>query len=131
MDQVICGSGERWVPAYRVVRRMGAAPGGSIKTGEGQDLGRVVGKCMTKADVAAPAQNQLLAAQGDLGLALDGHPGSVGAVVNQHELVAPPLDMSVHARGLAVGDDDVVGDVASEGQARSRLVELDFARAVR
>ncbi len=65
--------------------------------GVAQNLGRVGGVRVAEADVAAPAQHQLLAAELDLALAVDRHEGPVRALVDQHELVAPALDPRVHA----------------------------------
>src|SRR5512145_1107045 len=65
-------------------------------------------------DPAAQAQDQLLAAQADLGLPDDLDEGAVRAVVDKHELVAPALDPRVLAGGLGIVQHDVAGRVAAE-----------------
>ena len=63
---------------------------------------------VAETDAAVPAQDEFLAPQRDLRLARDRQERAVGAVIDEHETVAPPLDVRVHPRRQAIGDDDVV-----------------------
>ena len=85
---------------------------------------------VTEDDAAAAAEQELLAVQLDLALALERAERAVGAVVDEHVLVAAALDARVHPRRLAIGDDDVVRAVAAERERPVALVELDPALAV-
>src|SRR5262249_49064905 len=76
-----------------------------------------IDRTVPEADETLGAQHQLFAPQHDLlGLSGEAHPGAVGAVVGEHELVAPPLQARMPARSLAVAHDDVAGPVAAEGE---------------
>src|ERR1700716_4150693 len=61
--------------------RAAAMPSRSIETGETEKLSRVVGVGMAEADASAAAKHQLLAADHDLGFAVDAYPAAVRAVV--------------------------------------------------
>src|SRR5207248_1140602 len=102
----------------------------SVEAGKTQDFRRIVLVGVAEADVAMVAQHQLLAAQRDLGFVLDDNVSSVRAVIDEHELVATPLDAGVHARGFAIGEHDVVGEVAADRELRHRFRELDRPLAV-
>src|SRR5438874_8780746 len=76
----------------------------SVEAGKTQNFRRIVLVCVAEADVPAVAQHQLLAAQSDFRFVVDDHIGAVGAVIDEHELVATALDVRMHARGFAIGE---------------------------
>jgi hypothetical protein len=79
---------------------------------------------VAEADAALAAQDDFLALEGELHLAFEGDVGAVGALVDQHELVAPPLDAGMGARSAAVVDDDVAGGIAAKREGAVAGVEL-------
>src|SRR5262245_38522540 len=85
---------------------------------------------VTDADAPARAQGQLLAPQADLGLPVHRDIGAVGALVDQHELAAAPLDAGMLPRYAAVDDNDVAGRIAPEPEVLPPIrVEPQFPAA--
>src|SRR5690606_26931896 len=66
-----------------------------------------IGHAVAEADAPVAAQHQLLAPEHDFVLVDEGHVSAVGALVDDEELVAAPLDARVQPRSLAVGEHDV------------------------
>jgi hypothetical protein len=69
---------------------------------------------MPETDDSATLQQQLLAVQHELALAVERHIGFVDARVDERELVAAALDARMQPRCPPVLDDDVVLLIAAE-----------------
>src|SRR5258706_1748100 len=69
---------------------------------------------LAEGDPAMSAQRELLAAQNDLLIPLDGDEGAVRAVIGEEELVEPALVLAVCARCPALLDDEVGRSIATE-----------------
>src|SRR5574340_359961 len=76
-----------------------------------------------EADAPPAPQNGLFALQHELGLSLDQDVSPVRALVDDHELVAPPLEPGMLARCASVRDVDVVGGAAPHGHLAAAAIE--------
>src|SRR5688500_19218291 len=72
------------------------------------------GARLAEGDPAVLAQGELLALQQQLGVALEGDVGAVGAVVLEDELVAAALHGAVPARGHVIVDHQAAARLAAD-----------------
>ena len=85
---------------------------------------------MAERDPSLATQHHLLASQRDFGFAGEGDEGAVAALIDQNEFVAPALDPRMHARRLAIRQDDLATGVAAEQHGGVRLLQHQFAGAM-
>src|SRR5690348_2488841 len=97
---------------FRVARGR-PAPAPPSLAEELHDVGRRRPR-LAEGDPAMPAQGELLPAQHDLLVALDGDERAVRAVVGEDELVEAALDLAVRARSHALADHEVGRLIAAE-----------------
>jgi hypothetical protein len=70
-----------------------------------------------KGDDPAAAQDEFVAFEKQLGLAVDGHESTIGAEIAEYEVLASPLDRRVIARRAAIANRDLAARITAHEQA--------------